>query len=708
MNPLFPAQQTLRPPSSSTPTHNVAMGARRDDPTNFSHQSTSSSASSSSTHPRPQHPLSAPSSSLPGSKITVEATSASDGLMKAASSIPEQQRSRTSRRYSSPEKTLFRNTCNSPTLLHRTRHPARSKNDIEPVEGSAPIRHRPHAKREKREGPECLWSASLYPPVTQDSLSELDLHNIINGRLRHDLMFEHDIIFRPNDKGDRRRQRESDEKEYFNALTIELAQYINRQKCHSPSPSQSFGDSGSATPYASIRSRPPQRIPVLLTTICEIVKTLVPAAKWQTVDEQFDVDLRMQELEHGICDIAGLIGWLGKLMLCSCSPMRDPMVTAMVENTQQAVEVEDAAALVSAIRELFAVLETMKLDVANHQIRYLRFYLLGENIEFEQNQILDRVAAGWPVIHDRRWYETTYEDPEREAPFLMFKEQVLSRIVTPEADFPTTFASDSERLSILQFDFRLCHYHVACGHTFTYALRQLGWKEPPPTAAYVQCMQHVGAIIGTQGRKFDFGPYPDVALEIVRGAYELCKKPGLPSSNILFNTGLYFKEALDSRTHFYLEIEDGLWEELSRLVHAESDAIFNMTPLDILNRYDPGPNQRPTDIGLEGIAKRAAHVIVLHWRVWAPILYNQPDHQGTSILRSQLSPTENETSSRIPRLNGSVSTKASKPVIVAGSSVQHRSKTASLSDDTSETDSEEEVESVVETTREEKSRTPSM
>ena len=99
----------------------------------------------------------------------------------------------------------------------------------------------------------------------------------------------------------------------------------------------------------------------MIAVIRDIVKVLVPAAKWASVDDQLDVELRMQELEHGICDIAGLIDWLGKLLLCSCSPMRDPIVKAMLTSTQEAIAAQDARQLVNAIKDLFGVLETMKL-----------------------------------------------------------------------------------------------------------------------------------------------------------------------------------------------------------------------------------------------------------------------------------------------------------------------------------------------------------
>ncbi|KAL8689618.1 MAG: hypothetical protein Q9224_004600, partial [Gallowayella concinna] len=437
---------------------------------------------------------------------------------------------------------------------------------------------------------DCLKTASQDPPINKESLSELDLNRIVNDtRLRHDLNFEHEIMFRPNTYGRRGTHKKREDNAYFEALALEFDHYIRRQRKLASSPSRR-DSSSPARRRCSESSSPkfPQRLPSMIIAIREVIKTLVPTAKWPTVDDQFDVDLRMQELEHGICDIAGLFEWIGKLLLGSCSPMRDPVVTAMVAKSEQAVSAQDAHQLVGSIRDLFGVLETMKLDVANHQIRHLRLYLLDESIQFEQNQILDRIATGWSISHERRWFETNYAHPEREDRFLMFKERVIDRIVTPTATFPLALASDHERLKQLQQDFRLCHYHAACGYTFTNTLQRLGWQGSPPPASYTECMKRIGAIIGAEGLGFDFGAHPDVVLEIVREAFKLCNIAALPDHRTLGLTERYFQEALDHRTAFYSEIEGTLWDELATLVHLEADAIFDMTPLEILNRYDPG------------------------------------------------------------------------------------------------------------------------
>lgn len=209
---------------------------------------------------------------------------------------------------------------------------------------------------------DCIWAASVNPPVTKETLSELDLNRIVNdARLRHDLNFEHEIMFRPNTYGTRGEQKKHDESLYFDALAIELDLYVRHQSSHPSSPTYQQHNPATCAPQPPTLSDAPRRIPAMLVAIREVVKTLVPADKGQTVDEQFDVELKMQELEHGICDIAGLIEWLGTLLQCSCSPMRDPVVTAMVTRTQQAIVAQDAQELMKAIKDLFGVLEMMKL-----------------------------------------------------------------------------------------------------------------------------------------------------------------------------------------------------------------------------------------------------------------------------------------------------------------------------------------------------------
>ncbi|KAL8648389.1 MAG: hypothetical protein Q9226_006015 [Calogaya cf. arnoldii] len=600
--------------------------------------------------------------------------------------------------------TIISTTISAPARLQSVRDNAR--HSLSPtiptrkVPPSSPLRRRNQPHHRRRSTPEarhplgprtseeahqdCLETASLDPPITKESLSELDLNRIVNdNRLRHDINFEHEIIFRPNTHARQGAQKKREDDAYFEALAIEFDHYIKRQKRLLPSSQPDFSPSA-AVPPTPASHKFPRRVPPMIVAIREVIQTLVPTAKWQTVEDHFDLDLRMQELEHGICNIAGLFEWTGQLLLCSCSPMRDDMVTAMVSKSQHAVASQDAHQLVDSIRDLSGVLETMKLDVANHQIRYLRLYLLEESVQFEQNQILDRIAAGWAIFHERRWFERSYAHPETQDQFLMFKEKVIEKVVTPMATFPLTLAPDHERLRNLQHDFRLCHYHLACGHAFRNALNMFGFTGALPTLPYTECMKHIGAIIGAQGSDFDFGAHADVVLEIVRTAFKVCDIDILPDRYTLRSTEWCLRSALDRQTALYSQIEGSLWDELSTLVHLEVEAIFDLNPLQILNRYDPGPpgpsmkSRRGGDLSLQSISKRAAHIIVLHWKVWAPILYSQPDPElsPTPTMPNQRPITEAEEMAERRQSRASLSPVAStQPVFVQG---RPRTHTAGL------------------------------
>ena len=214
-----------------------------------------------------------------------------------------------------------------------------------------------------RLGPEALgslWSddTSLDPPVTKASLGELDLVRIMNDpKLRHDLNFEREVAFRPNVYGSKGIQKIRHANEYWEALVVELAVYIVR--CYRTSNPRAVLSGWLLRP--ALISNVRWRLPRLFETIRDILKTLVPATESTAVDQRLDVDLLMQELDHGTCDLVALSEWLGRLLLGSCSPLRDPSVTEMVSKIKQGVELNNARILVDGLKLLFGVLETMKL-----------------------------------------------------------------------------------------------------------------------------------------------------------------------------------------------------------------------------------------------------------------------------------------------------------------------------------------------------------
>ena len=206
-----------------------------------------------------------------------------------------------------------------------------------------------------------LWDAQRDPPITKATLSELDLERFsTDPQLRHDVYIDRGVSFRPVVNSPTARLKRQQASWYWDALVIEFALHITRRKLAV----QRSGHSCSMTsPWVRLTNPDwaPTRLPDMFRVIKEITKTLVPQLEWAIVDARLDVDLLVQELEQGVCDVNGLIGWLGTLLLGSCSPMRDSLVEEMVSTVQEGVNTANARVIVDGLRDLFGILEIMKL-----------------------------------------------------------------------------------------------------------------------------------------------------------------------------------------------------------------------------------------------------------------------------------------------------------------------------------------------------------
>jgi hypothetical protein len=195
-----------------------------------------------------------------------------------------------------------------------------------------------------------LYQVDREPPITKQSMAELDIVRIINNsKLRHDLNFQKEVNFSPCH--DRKRILA---KQYWEALAFELSIYM----FHATNTSR---ESDQWLEHMVGNPRAVGRLPEMFRAIRDILKTLIRSDDWTVVDQVLDVDLLMQQLRKGACDLVALSSWLGGILKGSCSPIRDSEVERVIGRIQKAVFKVDPVALVSGIEHLFALLETMKL-----------------------------------------------------------------------------------------------------------------------------------------------------------------------------------------------------------------------------------------------------------------------------------------------------------------------------------------------------------
>ncbi|KAI0010642.1 T-complex 11 [Xylariaceae sp. FL0662B] len=287
----------------------------------------------------------------------------------------------------------------------------------------------------------------LEPPVTKATLSELDVNKIIhNPKLRHDINFDPELHFRPNLDGEKGRRKQDKANQFWNALGDQLQLFVvNRDEF-----------------MRRFRQGEEWCLPLLLKSVKEIIQTLVPQRDRLHLDEGLNVELIMQQFSKGMADLEKLASWLSGVLKSHCAPMRDEWVDEMYNQLTNGNKTNNMEELVQGMRSLLSVLEAMKLDVANHQIRCLRPILIEDTVHFEQRFFSKKIRDGkMNPIPAREWYllvsQHYSQDPASSQAFgemgVFF--EAVSKMILPSTDpflHPDTFLFDEERITKLRTD----------------------------------------------------------------------------------------------------------------------------------------------------------------------------------------------------------------------------------------------------------------
>ncbi|KAK3711944.1 hypothetical protein QZH41_009442 [Actinostola sp. cb2023] len=87
-----------------------------------------------------------------------------------------------------------------------------------------------------------------------------------------------------------------------------------------------------------------------------------------------DVDLIKQQIEHDALDLKQYAQTVIDILANLCAPVRDDQVQGLL----------DVTGFVDIFREIFKVIDLMKMDMANFQIQALKPQLLQQSIEYER------------------------------------------------------------------------------------------------------------------------------------------------------------------------------------------------------------------------------------------------------------------------------------------------------------------------------------
>ncbi|KAI4739805.1 hypothetical protein E4T50_09710 [Aureobasidium sp. EXF-12298] len=484
--------------------------------------------------------------------------------------------------------------------------------------------------------------AAMLPPVTQDSLCELDVGRIINNpKLRHDVNFDRELHFRPNLDGSRGKQKLKSADEYWKALLAELEIYR----------AVGFRLMGSRSAeeleYWTCMIKANQiRLPGVFTTIYEILKTLVPDRDQAIVAERLDVEMIMQQICKGVFNLMDLAQWLATILKAHCAPMRDEWIDQMVEQTTKGIEEGDQKAVVVGLRQTLAILEAMKLDVANHQIRHLRSLLIDDTVNFQQKYHVHKISAGRFKPHGaHKWFK------EEEAllsgcnlaptPLETFSSAVLRSLLSqsPIPNFPDTFHLDYERLRLLRSDVHNMIQMDMCCNAFDLLIKNKV-NEQTRAAGKKSLQARITGIVGDA--RLYLENLENLSAEIVRIVLEL------EGSNVTFDSDMmsivehHLRAELPlASSAFGLQLQTILDTELPRLCNA----VNSSSRLPLLALHDVmlpptqsagkrAPAKAVAEPLLDEILKRVTHLAVIHWHVWSPIVYDMQIEADSTPLGS--------------------------------------------------------------------------
>ncbi|EMR10162.1 hypothetical protein PNEG_01436 [Pneumocystis murina B123] len=295
-----------------------------------------------------------------------------------------------------------------------------------------------------------MFNSYISPPVTQTILRKLELHEIFkNVQFRHDIVHEPNLQFRPNLDGESGKRKRFLASRYWECLLKEIEQVRLFQV-------KQMNGSNICHKYPCVT-----RIFVLFLELEDILLNLLPSSSREYIIEILDPDLIVQELLHNLFDVEKFIEHLACILKQHCAPVRDVLLDKMVQKVKLGFKINDLLKFVDGLRMGFDILEMMKLDVANHQLRVLRLYFLETAVEFEQKWFIDRISWGSIDIDDAlSWYcyfhDSLITSDLRDFDYRKaFVNGIMASIAYVSLfNFPSTFVFDMPRLMSLRYNIR--------------------------------------------------------------------------------------------------------------------------------------------------------------------------------------------------------------------------------------------------------------
>ena len=384
----------------------------------------------------------------------------------------------------------------------------------------------------------------------------------------------------------------------------------------------------------------------MFSTLKALLESLVPKRDHDQVIEHLDVELNMQQVRHGVFDAPRMSQWLVKLLTTHCAPMRDAWAFEMAEMVEKGASDPTMETLVAGLKKLFSFLEAMKLDVANHQIRTLKSLLIEGTVERQQACFRPRIANGSLDIDSaKRWIESSYQtvrsdnstsklDDLQFDTLLSGLIELCNPMTTSEQQaslIPSTLHHDRERLRQLRSRIEDTIFTQLALKCLSHLLAYAGFQHPLPPLWVSRITERLWAIAGSNKKTEDdmaevwIQNTEALATEFVKCVIQITRIRRFTFQALTKVATSFLNEAFSPRKR-----QDECCKILSDLKNKTAEvarAFSKMTPPQLAEsqrKWQAWYTQaRRTDyeLNLMDSARRLAHIGVLHWRVWADLVY---------------------------------------------------------------------------------------
>jgi hypothetical protein len=531
--------------------------------------------------------------------------------------------------------------------------------------------------------------------INNVTLRELDITLLVHHvPFRVDLNFHADLQLRPIGRAGGEKSRMMSD--YREALTIEmeLIRFIPIGV------DQEAQESGLTLAMATKVCQ--RRLPLLLQSVRAMVAQMIPDGDISELEANWDAAHIMQEIHGSVLDFLAKATWLGGLLKKHCAPCRDKDIDRMIET----ISAGDISGIANGLIELLRVIELMRLDISNYQIRSLRPFFIDSSLQFQQrfygSQILRRK---FDPFKSRTWYVQSRQELEKtptaasdlldlpsknvdlKAFVYGFVQLVLPSCRTA---MPATFERDAVRMQAIRSELLGVVQLMICYQVFVEFLTQEHSRSGKVVVLTRRDRAAIRANLRTISHK-DGGTIaamPNLAVEIVRQIAAVGAGPGRQPGSMDLGLLQEVERELSIRLHpndcHFDREEREVRRQLTVDVFGVAESFLHTLPFEIFTSLvpdarppphggattmrqsvspGPGPSTASSPVAaaaaaatrrqqrhgkrataaaaaaaaaassgtpvietpqldqLDAVRDRLAHIAILHWRVWADLVY---------------------------------------------------------------------------------------